>query len=182
MKYYISDTHFGHYNVIKLCNRPFETVAEMDETLIKKWNSRVGANDEIYIMGDMFYGKGIRPIDYLKRLNGIKHLIKGNHDSFIKDNECEKVFASINDYLDISDEGRRCILFHYPILSWNGMYRQSYHIYGHIHKSLANYLRHERALHAGVDINNFEPKTLDELIKSNLEYREEIEQNEDIII
>ena len=46
MNYYTADTHFGHNNIIRLCNRPFSTIEEMDNTLIKNWNERVSNNDE----------------------------------------------------------------------------------------------------------------------------------------
>lgn len=56
MKYYISDLHFGHKNVIKYCNRPFKNTDEMREGLISRWNSKVKPSDTVYILGDMFYG------------------------------------------------------------------------------------------------------------------------------
>ena len=53
MVYFIADPHFGHENAIKLCSRPFETVEEMNETIIKNWNGRVHGNDTVYIVGDI---------------------------------------------------------------------------------------------------------------------------------
>ena len=56
MVYFIADPHFGHVNAIRLCNRPFETIEEMNETLIQNWNERIHNNDTVYIVGDMFSG------------------------------------------------------------------------------------------------------------------------------
>ena len=52
--YFTADQHFGHANIIKHCNRPFGTVAEMDEYLLEQWNNCVGRNDTVYILGDLF--------------------------------------------------------------------------------------------------------------------------------
>ena len=79
MTYFTSDQHFGHFNIIRLCGRPFETVEEMDEALLSKWNAKVKADDTVYILGDLFFRAAkVEPI--LKALNGRKHLIVGNHD------------------------------------------------------------------------------------------------------
>ena len=52
MNFYISDTHFGHANIIRLCNRPFQDVERMDNTLINNWNNTVSNKDTVYILGD----------------------------------------------------------------------------------------------------------------------------------
>lgn len=79
MIFFISDTHFGHKNIIKHCSRPYETVEEMDEGLIEKWNRKVGKIDTVYIIGDFVWNKSKVPY-YAERLKGKKILIAGNHD------------------------------------------------------------------------------------------------------
>ena len=79
MTFFTSDQHFGHFNIIRLCSRPFGTVEEMDEALLSKWNAKVKVDDTVYILGDLFFRAAkVEPI--LKALNGRKHLIVGNHD------------------------------------------------------------------------------------------------------
>ncbi|HBL49503.1 MAG TPA: hypothetical protein DDZ65_04575 [Firmicutes bacterium] len=78
--YFTADQHFGHANIIKHCNRPFDSVEEMDEYLLTQWNNRVGTNDTVYILGDLFFRNAVSADEYLSRMHGKKHLIKGNHD------------------------------------------------------------------------------------------------------
>ena len=54
-KFFISDLHFGHNNILKYENRPFKNVEEMDKALIRNWNAVVGKNDEVYVLGDVRY-------------------------------------------------------------------------------------------------------------------------------
>lgn len=79
MIYFISDTHFGHANIVKMCERPYPDVEAMNEALIAAWNERVHGDDTIYIIGDMFF-RCSDPESILKRLKGKKWLIVGNHD------------------------------------------------------------------------------------------------------
>ncbi len=79
--YLTSDTHFFHHNIIKYCNRPFESVEHMNEILIQNWNSVVKQGDIVYHLGDV--AMGYQPEEFKKlwpRLNGRKRLIVGNHD------------------------------------------------------------------------------------------------------
>lgn len=169
MIYYTSDLHIGHENIIRLCNRPYKTVEEMNGDLIKRWNIKVGPKDEVYILGDMFFKyTDIQQVkDILKSLNGKKHLIKGNHDKFLKQLNWRDYFESLDLYKEIDDKGRMVCMFHYPVEEWNGYYRNSYMLYGHVHDNMGDIKKHSRKFNVGVDVNDFEPKTLDELIESN---------------
>ena len=78
--FFIGDMHFMHRNIIKYCNRPFKDVADMTEKLIKNWNSIVGKNDIVYVVGDFALCGKQKIIEIGNRLNGHKRLILGNHD------------------------------------------------------------------------------------------------------
>ena len=81
---FISDTHFDHKNIIRYCNRPFNSTRQMNQTLVKNWHDTVGNDDHVFFLGDMSYGKDRRPIDYwLGKLNGKISYIRGNHDKDI---------------------------------------------------------------------------------------------------
>lgn len=79
--FFIGDTHFGHKSIIKFEaeTRPFETLDEMHEELIRRWNSVVRKGDRVLHLGDFCFGT--KNIEFAGRLNGLKYLIMGNHDT-----------------------------------------------------------------------------------------------------
>ena len=169
MNYYISDLHFGHENIIRLCGRPYKEIYYMNNDLVYRWNQRVKHEDTVYILGDMFFKyQDIQYVkDTLNRLNGKKILIQGNHDKFLNQINWRDYFDKVCDYLKIKDNGRNVVLMHYPIEEWDGFFRGSYHLYGHVHNSDNGLRVIDRRYNVGVDVNDFEPKTLDELIERN---------------
>lgn len=175
-KYYISDTHFGHKNVLKFDNRPFGSIEEMEEIMIMNWNAVVRPEDDVYILGDFCYRAEKGAEYYLKRLNGHKHLIIGNHDKkLLKDEEAMKEFETVDKMTYVKDGDRLAVLCHFPLQEWNQYYRGAYHIYGHVHakkdRMYEYILTEDRALNAGCMINNYMPVTFDQLIKNNAKFR-----------
>ena len=174
MIYYIADTHFGDERIMRLARRPFETVDQMNTTVIINWNNKVSATDDVYIVGD-FAASDEVAIDMLKQLNGRKHLVVGNHDSILL--TAITKFEDISVIKKIDDNGRSVVLCHYPLMSYENSIYGGYHVFGHIHNNEADiatrllaYL--PRSLHAGIDIIGFEPQTLDELIKIKENHRQ----------
>lgn len=171
MNYYMADLHLGHKNIMRLSNRPFSSVEEMDKTIIDNINSIIKPEDDLYILGDFSFKSGKNPVEYLKQINCKKHLIIGNHDGIIlSNNEARKQFVEITNYKRIDDNGRMVILCHYPIAEWDGYFRGSYHLFGHVHNNFTNpwykYMSSlENCFNVGVDVTNFKPVTLDQLIK-----------------
>jgi calcineurin-like phosphoesterase family protein len=82
MIYLTADTHFNHTNIIKYCLRPFQTVEEMNETLIANWNITVAKSDMVIFLGDLCFKDDADK--WLSKLNGDKLLLRGNHDSIGK--------------------------------------------------------------------------------------------------
>lgn len=167
MIYYTSDPHFFHENMIRLCNRPFQNVEEMNRVIQENWNNVVGKNDTIYILGDfaMRYENPKDVYNLLNHLNGRKILITGNHDKLRKDSKFCNYFEYVKNYDEILDNNRRVILFHYPMEDWNGKFRGSYHLYGHIHNNTSCIHGHiEHRFNVCQDIHNFIPVTLNQLI------------------
>ena len=136
MIWFISDTHFNHDREFIWGPRGFKNINESNKTIIDNWNKTIGPNDDVYILGDFFLGKDIDFVkETLKILHGKIHLIIGNHDYFINDNEIRKQFVQIKDRKTIKDGKERIILDHHPSLFWDGQFRNTVHFYAHVHNS-----------------------------------------------
>ena len=137
MNYFISDLHFGHKNCLAFDNRPFNTIEEHDDFIIRAWNETVGIDDDVYILGDISWYNSTKTIEIFKRLNGKLHLMKGNHDkTILKNAELRSLFVEIADYTELFiDKNTSIVLCHYPIPCFNNHYYGWYHFYGHVHNS-----------------------------------------------
>ncbi len=166
MIFYTADLHF-HYKPF-LPGRPFASVEEMDEAMIRLWNETVTDEDTVYVVGDVGYNGGYVPGDALGRLQGRKHLIRGNHDTgFENAPKLFDYFETVTDFNEIDDGETHILLCHYPIL-----YRKrGYMIHGHLHQTRGpeyDILRQmPRMLNAGVDVNFYRPVTLAQLVENN---------------
>lgn len=152
MRYYIADLHFFHESLnTQMDKRGFASVEEMNEYMIKQWNKKVRIQDEVVILGDFSMGKGVETNEILRRLNGKKYLIEGNHDKFLGDRKFDKTLLKwIKPYEELKDNKRKIVLSHYPIMCYNGQYRidnegkpRAYMLYGHVHNTQDERLVHE---------------------------------------
>ncbi len=82
MRFFTSDTHFRHANIIQYDSRPFSSVEEMNETIIETWNMTVSKRDTVYHLGDIGFGSPAVMWPIIQRLNGRRILVRGNHDLF----------------------------------------------------------------------------------------------------
>lgn len=164
--WFTSDTHFGHKNIIKLCNRPYEDAAQMDEDMIAKWNSVIKPNDIVWHLGDLSMHRSTWQPDakIVERLHGRKNIIVGNHDNegFLRKCNFERVIEGIHNVtFDHNDAQVFFVLAHYPLREWVGFYRGAYHLYGHVHNGLPNF---GRSMDVGVDTNGFMPYSLEDVL------------------
>lgn len=106
----ISDTHFGHDNIIQYCGRPFANAELMDECLVENWNNVVKDGDIVYHLGDVYFGVNGR--DTISKLKGRKRLVLGNHDNG-KDQVLQKVFQKIMVWRMFPEFG--LLLTHVPV-------------------------------------------------------------------
>lgn len=136
--FFCSDHHFGHANICKFTNkdgskvRPFNSVEEMNETLVENHNKVVRPNDKVYMLGDVVISKKFFPI--LERLNGKKSLIRGNHDIF-KIGEYLKYFKEVH---GVHAKLDRIIMSHIP-LHPASVGRFGINIHGHTHSKIVTH-------------------------------------------
>lgn len=142
LRYYIADLHFFHAGMnTKMDCRGFGSVEEMNEYMKYKWNGKVRRNDEVVIIGDLSFGSAEQTNELLEQLNGRLYLITGNHDRFVDQADFKTGrFTWIKPYGELSDNRRKVVLCHYPVMFYNGQYRvdeegnpKTYMLYGHVH-------------------------------------------------
>jgi calcineurin-like phosphoesterase family protein len=160
MKTYItSDLHFGHTNIMKFCPvsraRYHNDLGYMNEQMVKEWNEIVEPEDTVYILGDVAFLPAQKATEYMRRLNGTKILIEGNHDrKTLNDPSFRGCFAEVHKYHHITYNGTMVVMFHYPIAEWDQMHRGSVHFHGHLHGNTSG-LEDYRALDVGMDATGF---------------------------
>ena len=156
--FFTADTHFGDHRTLNIHRRPFASVAEMDEALVAGWNAVVGPADEVWHLGDVAR-RAADVAGLLARLNGIKHLVRGNNDPAATGEAAG--WASVQDYAELTEGDARLVLCHYPFRSWNGQHRRAIDLHGHSHGKLKPMLRQ---FDVGVDARGFRPTSLAALL------------------
>lgn len=164
--YFTSDTHFFHRGILTLGRgRPFPDVETMNERMIERWNAVVGRNDRVYHLGDFSFGGPPQTREIVKRLNGRKFFIWGNHDAAMK--KSLDLFEEVYEYKEIkyqfdgASEARRIVLFHFPIESFHQVGRGAWHLHGHCHGNLPD--TDMARIDVGVDTHDFYPWHIDEI-------------------
>ncbi len=150
--FFVSDCHWQHRNIIKYSNRPFTSVEDMDEQMVRKWNDTVKPDDNVFSLGDFAFGKIGYIKNILSRLNGNIVMVLGNHDQEIIDNSesliNEGYVKEITPYKEIRIDGQFICLYHYGCRTWNRSHRGSFLLYGHSHGSLPPF---GKSVDVGVD-------------------------------
>lgn len=173
MKWYTSDLHFSYEKIINLCNRPFKDVSEMNNKILENFREKIGKDDFLFILGDVSaYGQ--KPEYLIRKIPGHKILIKGNHDkSLIKRHSFRQCFTDIvsNEIVrdTVDDQEVKIFLTHYPMAEWDGYWKRIWQFYGHVHNNphggAALMSMIPTAINVGVDVQNFMPKTAEDLIR-----------------
>jgi calcineurin-like phosphoesterase family protein len=157
----ISDTHFGHANILKFTDksgnliRPgFDNVDHMDECIADNWNSVVKDSDIVYHLGDVYFEHGHK---ILPKLKGRKRLVLGNHDngkaSYIQSN-FQKVFA----WRMFPEFG--LLLTHVPVHPGTLEFKVKRNVHGHLHQNL---IEDDRYVNVSVECINYTPINIEEL-------------------
>ena len=162
--FFIGDTHFGHKNILTYCkeNRAFNSIEEHDQELIKRWNSRVQDNDEVWVLGDFVFGR--KNLDIITpQLKGVKYLVMGNHDMYSTE-EYLRYFKKLYGCCSMYD----VILSHIPVHECQLEYRFKYNIHGHMHQHRVMTKTHKqvvdsRYINVSCEQINLTPISRDEL-------------------
>ena len=140
--WFTSDLHFWHKNICKYCNRPYESVEEMNEAIIQNWNAVVKDDDIVFVTGDLgFCGiEKLKPL--LERLKGKKYLIQGNHDSdkvvfkLVEGNIFEDSYKLTTITITGDEEipEQMITLCHFPMIDWYNKEKGAWMVHGHQHQ------------------------------------------------
>ena len=168
MVYFTSDLHLGHKNIIEYEHRPWETVEDMTEGLIFQWNEIVKSTDDVYILGDFAFQNSYMTCEkinnVLDRLKGKKHLIIGNHDTYVNKTAFNpRYLVEMTPYAEIKLDGEFIVLSHYPIENWNGKEHGSIHLHGHTHRPDSQPWINR--YNVGCMLHGYKPVTLDQILK-----------------
>jgi predicted phosphoesterase or phosphohydrolase len=169
--FFTSDSHFTHFNVARLCNRPYSSRSEMNQCLIDNWNKVVPEDGIVIHCGDFMLSHKIGFKEYSKyinKLNGTIYLTRGNHDRIDLGNYDNKLI--VNDCMYIQVEKTLIYAQHYPCLAFNG----DIQVFGHIHtlsdgkvhgldSDVPDKLKFNQ-YDVGVDQNNYTPINYNQLI------------------
>ena len=173
--WFTADTHFEHALLAHKYRPEYETVQDMNEGIIKRWNQIVRPGDTVYHLGDFAW---YHPEDFVDRLNGRIHLILGNHDSMNKWQR--EMFASVQDVKWLGAKELKLssgfFLSHYAHRTWRQKEFGSVHLYGHWHGTQPDF-----GLSMDVGWDRFgRPVSLDEIV--TLMKQRDMRQLEDEIV
>lgn len=161
--WFTADFHFGHVNIIRYCNRPFETVTEMDAAILDRLNSSAAEGDILYFLGDFCRGSGKEALAYRKQIR-CKNIffVEGNHDGGTRKISTE--FGWWKQLAEVKTHDQVIVLCHYAMRVWHHSFRGSWHLYGHSHGRLPDDPG-ALSMDVGVDTHEFRPWHFDEIKK-----------------
>ncbi len=155
MIFFTADEHYGHYNVIKHSNRPFKSLEEMEEEIIKRHNSIITKKDTVIHAGDFCIKNKQYTGSIIKRLNGKHIFLKGNHDYWLGRKNLTMFERKI--------EKQYIVVCHYCMRTWPKSHYGSWQLFAHSHGNLKLY--YPTQMDIGVDTNNYYPYSFEEIKK-----------------
>lgn len=171
MDWFSSDWHLGHTNILRYCNRPYMSVEEMNSAILAEINKKVLPSDTLFYLGDLCMDHNFTQWEsWIRQIKceNIYYLL-GNHEpddlqDIFNDGGCPKNIVWMGDYLQAKCGGKRFVMCHYPIESWNGSHKGVYHLHGHCHAELPTSLTMRR-MDVGIDCHSMKVLNLDDVLK-----------------
>ena len=169
--WFTSDLHFWHKNICKYCNRPFETMEEMNQALIDNWNSVVKEDDTVFVLGDMGFCGYDNLYPLMFRLNDKKYLAQGDIDSDkivfrLYEANIIEGYYKMHEVTIIGDEecpDQQLTLCHFPMIDWPNKERGAWMVHGHQHQLPETPSCSVMHWDVGVDKNNLKPVSFEQL-------------------
>ena len=184
-RWWTSDHHFGHANIIKYCNRPFVDVDEMNNVMVDRWNDCVVDSDEVWVLGDLILGPLTAILGaHVARLKGRKILVPGNHDSCWQGQKrgarqrlayynIGGIHSIVDNPKPVTLAGETVLINHFPydpeiperpvqFAQWRPANEGGWLLCGHIHE---RWRQEGKQINVGVDAWGFAPVNDDALIK-----------------
>lgn len=171
MIYFTSDTHYGHENIIKYCNRPFADTTEMARALIDNWNKVVGPDDTVIHVGDVFFHLTDWEMSQtMQQLNGNKILVRGNHDRGPARMR-NLGFSLVLEEFKFVHDNIKFTVSHYPYRRTNVPYDEKHVnkrpedvgdwlIHGHVHD---RWKKKNRMINVSVEVWDYTPVSLEQI-------------------
>lgn len=190
MRFVTADNHFGHKAIIGYCKRPFSSVDDMDQEMIRRWNAVVSPDDIVYHLGDLCLGRHSQASRYLSQLNGHIYILANyfHHDRhWLPKSGLDPAFGPCPYYeskqghwleilppiyiLELKEYGegkwpKALVLCHYPLSVWDRKHYGSWHVYGHSHGQFENV---GLSFDVGVDSTDYTPVSIEEIARRILE-------------
>jgi calcineurin-like phosphoesterase family protein len=184
--FFTSDTHYSHSNICSATTnwsvndgyaRKFDSLEDMNQRLVDNINFLVQEDDILIHLGDWSFGGFDKIEEFRSKINCKNiHLVLGNHDDHISRNKenVQRLFSSVQHYLKLdirrpvnkaTVEKFSFVCMHFPIISWDNMNQKVMHLFGHVHLPPHLRVMEGRAMDVGVDGNDLEPISLDEVVK-----------------
>ena len=166
--YITSDLHFCHDRAFIWEARGYKNVEEMNREQVQKWNSVVTKQDEVWLLGDLIMNDNVQGAKYLSQLNGIIHVITGNHCSPARIEIYKQLGFDVQDGKRLSYKKKNFLLSHEPMITSNGNFkgwRDTVNVHGHTHQTQNFTDKYPLMYHAGVDSHNGYPVLLDDIIE-----------------
>ncbi len=168
-----SDFHFGHNREFIWKARGYSSIEEMNEIQIEKFNSLVQSDDVVYILGDLMLGDNDKGIECLRRLNGNKYFVRGNHDTDTRvrlyTDEQNANLTFLGDATTLKYRKYHFYMSHYPALTGNlekeSLHQMTLNLFGHTHQSTNFYEDRPYMYHVGIDSHDGYPVLLDNIIE-----------------
>ena len=173
--WFVADPHFDHTNIIEFCSRPFNSVEEMNETILKNWKENIKPDDIVFFLGDMAFGRDSRsPRWWLTQLVGKIVYIKGSHDQGIRPTSTGlKGVLKVCRQAILETPERRFLLTHIPSEAPPSEYPEweDWVIHGHYHDTVPQF--RPKRVNVSLEHSDYSPISLDWILEKIKEYQDE---------